>query len=62
MKQWTLEFVDYIGYNYDSDGLPVREKIYEAKTAWAALRLFKQEYPMYEVESIRPAELNIFVD
>lgn len=62
MKEWVFEFVDYIGYNYEGDGLPVREKIYIAPTPWAALRLFKKEYPFYEVESIKPAEINIFVD
>lgn len=62
MKQWTVVFVDYVGYNYDGDGIPVCEKIYEAPTAWAALRQFRQEYPGYEVDKISPTEVNIFVD
>jgi hypothetical protein len=53
LRQWRFEFVDYIGYNYDGDGLPVREKLYEGATPWAALREFRREYPLYEVESIQ---------
>jgi len=54
MKNWHFEFIDYIGSQPDDfDAVPIRKEIYSAATPWAALREFRKEYPLYEVESIR---------
>ena len=54
MHEWQFEFIDYIGSQPDDfTAVPIRKEIYQAATPWSALREFRKEYPLYEVESIK---------
>lgn len=52
LKDYEVVFVEYVGYNYDSDTEPLKTQVYRANRVADALRQFRDDYPGYSVEKI----------
>ena len=53
LKNWLIEYDEYVGYHWEENTTPAKTVEYEAPNAAGALRKFKMDHPFYQINRLR---------